>query len=62
MSLKKPAVLSTVTLALIAIAIGVFALSGSNTSVSAQTTPASKAAVAIKELIGLSQTARRSTE
>ena len=57
MSLKKPAVLSTVTLALIAIAIGVFALSGSNTSVSAQGTPASKAAVAIKELIGLSQTA-----
>jgi len=59
MSWKKPAVLSTLALALIAIAIGigVFALSGSNTPVSAQGTPASKAAVAIKELIDLSQTA-----
>ncbi len=37
--------------------MGVFALSGSNTSVSAQGTPASKAAVAITELIDLSQTA-----
>ena len=56
MSLRKSAILSTMSLGLAA-AIGVFSLMGSNASVSAQGTPASKAAVAIKELISLSQTA-----